>query len=73
MSSDIGWSVLLEKVKDIVITDGVCGSRVACNEMLRLVSLTEILFEDGRPSGNAEENAHSSSSAAGAGRAAGGW
>jgi hypothetical protein len=38
--------------------------------MLRLVSLTIIVFEDGRPSGNADENAHSSSSAAGAGAVA---
>lgn len=38
--------------------------------MLRLVSLTRIVFADGSPSGSAEENAHSSSSAAGAGAGA---
>jgi hypothetical protein len=66
VSSDIGWSVLLENVTDKVMIEGVAGSLVACSEMLKLVSLTEIVFEEGRPSGNAEENAHSSSSAAGA-------
>ena len=66
VSSDIGWGVLFEKVTDIVMIEGVAGSRTACKEILRLVSLTEIVFEDGGPSGKAEENAHSSSSAAGA-------
>jgi len=56
-----------------VITDGDDGSRVACSEMLRVVSLTAMMFEDGRPSGKAEEKAHSSSSTAGAGAGAGAW
>lgn len=47
VSSEIGWSVLLEKVKDIVITAGVGGSRATCNEILRFVSLTKMVFEDG--------------------------
>lgn len=40
VSSDIGWSDLLENEIDIVMTDGVCGSRAACNDMLNAVSLT---------------------------------
>lgn len=39
--------------------------------MLRLVSLTVIVFAEGRPSGSADENAHSSSSIIGAGAIAG--
>lgn len=61
----------------MVITDGIADSRVTCNEMSRLVSFTVILFEGG-PSGNADEKAHSSSSAAAgadtaAGATGGGW
>lgn len=55
---------MLENVTDSVITDGVCGSRAAWSRILRLVSLTKIVFSEGRPSGNADENAQSSSSAA---------
>lgn len=40
VSSEMGWSDLLENVMDMVMTDGVCGSRAACIEMLRAVSLT---------------------------------
>lgn len=68
--SDMGCSVLFEKVNDIVITAVFAGSRVTCKEILRPVSFTAIVFEAG-PSGNADEKAHSSSSAAGAGAAAG--
>jgi len=70
--SDIDWSVLLEKDKDNVITAGVVGSRAAWREIPRAVSLTAMVFSDGRPSGKAEEKAHSSSSAAAAGAAGGG-
>jgi hypothetical protein len=53
---------LFENNNDIVMADAVGGSRVACKEILKLVSLTDRLFEAGGPSGKAEENAHSSSS-----------
>jgi hypothetical protein len=56
-----------------VITEGLDGSRVACSDIPRLVSLTEIVFEEGTLSGRADENAHSSSSAAGAGAGAAGF
>ena len=58
-----------------MITEGLDGSRVACSDMPRLVSLTESEFEEGTLSGSADENAHSSSSAtgAGAGASAGGF
>ena len=72
VNSDIGCSVLLENFKDMVITEGFEESLVASNEMLSFVSLTESVFEDGKPSGSADENAQSSSSAAG-GPAAGGF
>lgn len=52
---------------DRVIIEGLEGSRVACMEMLKLVSLTDIVFDAGRPSGKADEKAHSSSSAVGSG------
>ena len=71
VNSDIGSSDLLENDKDIVITAGVWGSRAACSEILSPVSLTVIVFEDGRPSGNADEKAHSSSSDAAGAAAAG--
>lgn len=61
-NSDTGLAVLFENDSDIVITAGVVGSRTACNEILKLVSLTNTLFEEGGPSGSADENAHSSSS-----------
>ena len=72
VNSDIGWSVLLENDIDIVITAGVCSSRAACSKMLRLVSLTRMVFSAGSPSGNADENAHSSSSAVAGGAAGAG-
>lgn len=40
VSSDIGWSDLLENEIDIVIMDGVCGSRAAWSDMFKAVSLT---------------------------------
>lgn len=43
----------------------------ACKDIFRFVSLTEMVLELGRPSGNAEANDHSSSSVAGAGAGAG--
>ena len=46
------------------MTSAVGGSRVACKEILKLVSLTDRVFEEERASGRAEENAHSSSSPA---------
>ena len=49
-----------------MITEGFDASRVACSEMPRLVSLIESVFEAGWLSGSADENAHSSSSGAGA-------
>ena len=55
---------MFENNNDIVITDAVGGSRVACNEILKLVSLTVTVFEEGGPSGRADEKAHSSSSTA---------
>lgn len=73
VNSDIGWSALLENFKDMVITEGFVGSRVACIEMLSWVSLTESVFEEGRLSGSADENAQSSSSASSAGAAVGGF
>ena len=72
VNSDIGWSVLLENDIDIVITAGVWVSRAACSKMLRLVSLTMMVFSAGSPSGKAEENAHSSSSAVACGAAGAG-
>lgn len=69
MSSEIDSSLLLLNVMDMVITDGVSGSRAACRDILSCVSLTRIVFDDGRPSGRADEKAHSSSSAVGAGAA----
>lgn len=50
---------------DKVITSGVLGSRVAFKDILRFVLLIVKSLVDGRPSGKADENAHSSSSAAG--------
>jgi hypothetical protein len=57
------------------MTVGVCGSREAIMSIDRAFLLTDMLLEDGRLSGKADENAQSSSSAAGAGSAAafGGW
>lgn len=63
-NSDTGCAVLFENDSDIVMTAGVAGSRTTCNEILKLVSLTNTLFEEGGPSGSADENAHSSSSPA---------
>jgi hypothetical protein len=74
VSSEMGSAVLFEKDSESVITSGVLGSRAACKEIRRLVSLTVRAFEAGGPSGKAEEKAHSSSSAAataGAGAAGG--
>lgn len=45
--------------------EGAAGSRAACNNTSNAVLLTFIIFDCG--SGNAEENAHSSSSPAGSG------
>lgn len=64
VSSEIGRSVEFEKETDNVMIEGLDGSREACMEMPRLVSLTEIVFAEGRPSGKADEKAQSSSSAA---------
>lgn len=64
VNSEIGWSDLLENVMDKVMIDGDCGSRAAWSEMLSAVSLTCMVFAAGRPSGNAEEKAQSSSSGA---------
>lgn len=58
---------LLENARDKVMTFGVLSSRVAFKDIFRLVLLIVRSLVDGRPSGKAEENAHSSSSAAGAG------
>ena len=66
VSSVTGCVVVFEKLTDKVMTDGSVGSRATCREMLKDVSLTESVLELGKPSGNAEENAHSSSSAGGA-------
>lgn len=52
---------------DKVMISSVPGSRVACKDMFRFVLLIVKSFVDGRLSGKADENAHSSSSAAGAG------
>jgi hypothetical protein len=46
----------------------VGGSLAAYSDILKLLSLTDRVFEEGGASGRAEENAHSSSSA---GRAVG--
>jgi hypothetical protein len=45
------------------MTAAFAGSRVTWKDLFRLVSLTVRVFEAG-PSGNADEKAHSSSSAA---------
>jgi len=58
---------VLEKETDKVMIEGLDASRVACSEIPKPVSLTEMVFADGSPSGRADENAHSSSSAGGAG------
>jgi hypothetical protein len=70
ISSDIGRSDWFEKVIDRLMIVGVCDSRETVISMFKLVLLTTIVFEDGSPSGRAEENAHSSSSAAGNGAGA---
>ena len=58
---------LFENAIDKVMTSGVVGSRVAFNDILTSVLLMVKSLVDGRPSGRAEENAHSSSSVTGAG------
>jgi hypothetical protein len=61
--SDIGRSVVFENDTDNVMIAGEERSLVACSEMLKLVWLTAIVFDDGALSGKADSNAHSSSSA----------
>ncbi len=71
VSSDIGRAVLFENDIDIIMV-GVCGSRVACSDIDKAVSLTRMVFEEGVESaGSADSNAHSSSSVAGSGAGAG--
>lgn len=58
---------MFEKATDKVTTSGALDSRIAFKVISSLVLLTIRSVVDGRPSGKADENAHSSSSAAGAG------
>jgi hypothetical protein len=59
---------LLENLMVIVIAGSDGELRVACSAIKTVESVTVISFEDGSPllSGNADENAHSSSSTTGA-------
>jgi hypothetical protein len=64
VSSDIGCSVVFENNRFILIASDVGGSRDAWSAILKVVLLTVNIAEEGRPSGRAEEKAHSSSSPA---------
>lgn len=71
MSSVTGRACLFENFTVIAMTESALDWREACMTTLRVLSVTMISFEVGRPlfSGRADENAHSSSSF----EAAGAW
>lgn len=64
MSSEIGIGVLLEYLKNIVITGSEFDLRLASAVIFITESVNVITFDDGNSlfSGNADSNAHSSSS-----------
>lgn len=65
VSSDTGKGVLLEYLRLSVMSGSELDTRLASATMFTVESVRVMLFDDGSPlfSGNADSNAHSSSSA----------
>lgn len=74
VSSEIDMGVLLEYLKDIVITGSEFDLRLTSAVIFTTESVKVITFDDGNSlSGNADSNAHSSSSVETGGFGAGGF
>jgi len=63
VSSVIGRSVVFENDTESVMMGVEKTSLAACNDMLKLVLLTTMVFDEGVLTGRADSKAHSSSSA----------